>query len=259
MTAYSLQEIAEACPRLARRLKSSANPRPAEILPLIRSVLVARGYQSVAGSAELATIPTAEWRAHGFASEEGLQWRAEPWLPGWLGGQGTAPDEEAARRSPRRPNWRLTADRFYAGSAKRSDYLSPGQKASVRAVSAARGGDAVICILPTGSGKTDVILTRAITSRPRQTCLIVPTVALALDIERRVQELTGEHTLLAYHSGLTDGERAELAQRVREGTQWLIISSPEAACTVLARPLEASAAEGRLDLLAIDEAHIVAE
>ena len=41
--------------------------------------------------------------------------------------------------------------------------------------------------------------------------------------------------------------------------QWLVITSPEAACTVLARPLEASAAEGRLDLFAIDEAHIVAE
>ena len=50
-----------------------------------------------------------------------------------------------------------------------------------------------------------------------------------------------------------------MAERFREGAQWLIISSPEAACTVLARPLEASAAEGRLDLLAIDEAHIVAE
>ncbi|MGC4957775.1 protein DpdF [Actinomadura citrea] len=259
MTTYALQEIAEACPRLARRLQSSTKPRPAEILPLIRSELVARGYQSVAVSAELAAIPDAEWRAHGFAYAEGRQWRAEPWFPGWLGDQGMAPDEDAARRSPRRPNWLLTADPFYADYAKRSDYLSPGQKASVRAVSAASGGDAIICILPTGSGKTDVVLTRAISSRPRQTCMIVPTVALALDLERRVRELTGEHILFAYHSGLTDGERAELAQRVREGTQWLIISSPEAACTVLARPLEASAAEGRLDLLAIDEAHIVAE
>ena len=130
----------------------------------------------------------------------------------------------------------------------------------MRAVSAARGGDAVICVLPTGSGKTDIVLTRAISSRPRQTCLIVPTVALALDLERRVQELTEEcNTPFAYHGGLADGKKTELAERFREGAQWLIISSPEAACTVLARPLEASAAEGRLDLLAIDEAHIVAE
>ena len=139
------------------------------------------------------------------------------------------------------------------------EYLSPGQKASVRAVSAALGGDAVICVLPTGSGKTDVVLTRAIRSRPRQTCLITPTVTLALDLERRVQDLTGEHVTFAYHGGLASERKAELAQRVREGTQWLIISSPEAACTVLMGALEAAAVEGRLDLLAIDEAHIVAE
>jgi ATP-dependent DNA helicase RecQ len=260
VTALSLQEIAEACPRLARRLQLSASPRAAEILPLIRSELVARGYRSVAAeSPELTAIQDAEWRAHGFAGVEGREWRAEPWLPLWLDDQQTAPDQEAARRARRMPNWRLTADRFYAASAERCDYLSPGQKASVRAVSAARGGDAIICVLPTGSGKTDVILTRAITNRPRQTCLIVPTVSLALDLERRVRDLTGGHVAFAYHGGLTDGEKAELAQGVREGTQWLIISSPEAACTVLARPLEASAAEGRLDLLAIDEAHIVAE
>lgn len=259
MTVYSLQEIAEACPRLARRLESSASPRPAEILPMIRSVLVARGYQSIAESPKLSAISTAEWWAHGFAGEKGLRWRAEPWLPRWLGDPGTAPDEEAARRSLRRPNWRLTADAFYASTAKRSDYLNPGQRASIRAVSAARGGDAVICVLPTGSGKTDAILTRAIRSRPRQTCLIVPTVALALDLEQRVRELTGENVLFAYSGGLTEGDKAELVQRVREGSQWLVISSPEAACTVLARPLEASAAEGRLDLFAIDEAHIVAE
>ncbi|MFI6603532.1 protein DpdF [Nonomuraea sp. NPDC050536] len=259
MTIYTLQEIVEACPRLARRLKSSGSPRPAEILPMIRSVLVARGYQSVLESPELASIQAVEWRSHGFVGDKGLHWRAQPWLPTWLDDLGTAPDEEASRVSLRRPNWRLAADRFYTNSTKRSDYLSPGQKASIRATSAARGGDAVICVLPTGSGKTDVILTRAINNRPRQTCLVVPTVALALDLERRIQELTGEQVLFAYHGGLTSGEKADLAQRVREGTQWLIISSPEAACTVLARPLEVSALEGRLDLLAIDEAHIVAE
>ena len=130
----------------------------------------------------------------------------------------------------------------------------------MRAVSAARGGDAIICVLPTGSGKTDIVLTRAISSRPRQTCLIVPTVALALDLERRVQELSKDcNTPFAYHGGLADSKKAEMAERFREGAQWLVISSPEAACTVLARSLEVSAAEGRLDLLAIDEAHIVAE
>jgi ATP-dependent DNA helicase RecQ len=260
MTAYSFLEIAQACPRLARRLKSPAELCPAEILPLIRAVLVSRGYESVAESPELAAIPDDAWQAHGFVAAEGRQWRAQPWLPRWLRNQGTAPDEAAAHGSQRRPNWQLSPDRFYADLAQRKEYLSPGQKAGVRAASAARGGDAVICVLPTGSGKTDIVLTRALSSRPRQTCLIVPTVSLALDLERRVRELTEEYnTPFAYHGDLDKSKKTELAERFREGTQWLIISSPEAACTVLARPLAVSAAEGRLDLLAIDEAHIVAE
>ena len=72
-------------------------------------------------------------------------------------------------------------------------------------------------------------------------------------------DITGERQQFAYHGGLADAEKTELAQRVRDGVQWLVITSPEAACTALARPLEAAAAEGRLDLFAIDEAHIVAE
>jgi len=258
MTALSLAEIADGCPRLARRLQLLGPPIPAEILPLIRSGLVARGYQAIVDCAELAVIPAAAWRAHGFRRSAG-QWHAEPWLPAWLDGRQIAPDLEPARRAPRRPNWQLAADRFYADAARRPAYLSPGQKESVRAVSAARSGDSVICVLPTGSGKTDVILTRAVRSRPRQSCLIVPTVALALDLEGRIQDITGERQQFAYHGGLADQEKADLAQRLRDGVQWLVITSPEAACTALARPLEAAAAEGRLDLFAIDEAHIVAE
>lgn len=259
MTALSLAELAQASPRLARRLQTPAGSRPEEILPLIRAVLVGRGYNSVAISPELAAIPADAWKKHGFAAEEG-QWHALAWRPGWLDHQGTAPDEAAAHLASRRPNWQLSPDRFYAEHAHREEYLSPGQKASVRAVSAARGGNAVICVLPTGSGKTDIVINRAMANRPRQACLIVPTVALGLDLERRVQELTGERDItFAYHGGLPDATKTELTQRFREGAQWLIITSPEAACTALARPLEAAAAEGRLDQFAIDEAHIVAE
>ena len=259
MTTCSLAELAQASPRLARRLTTPAGSRPAEILPLIRAVLVGRGYDSVAEGSELAAIPADAWLDHGFVASAG-QWHAQAWLPRWLDHQGTPPDEAAARPASRRPNWHLSPDRFYAESAHREEYLNPGQKASVRAVSAARGGDAVICVLPTGSGKTDIILTRAMSSQSRQACLIVPTIALALDLERRVQEITGQRdTTFAYQGSLDNGRKTELAERFREGTQWLVISSPEAACTALAGPLEASAAEGRLDLLAIDEAHIVAE
>lgn len=260
MTALTLHELAEEHPRLARRLRSRRQPHPAELLPIVRSALVARGYRSVSADVpQLAAVPPAMWEAHGFTSVGAAEWKAEPWTPSWLDHHGTPPDEAPSRREQRRPDWRLPADRFYARTVGNDEYLSPGQKAAIRAAGAARAGDALVCVLPTGSGKTDVVLLRAITNRPRQTCLVVPTVALALDIERRVRRLTGESGAFAYHGGLSSDAKAELARRVREGAQWLVITSPEAACTVLAGPLETSAAEGRLDLLAIDEAHIVAE
>ena len=98
-----------------------------------------RGYAAVAESPELAAIPADAWQEHGFAAGDG-QWQAQAWRPEWLEHQGTAPDEAAAHLASRRPNWKLSPDRFYAESAQREEYLSPGQKASVRAVSAARGG-----------------------------------------------------------------------------------------------------------------------
>ena len=105
MTALSLAEITDACPRLARRLQRARGRVPAEILPLIRSALVARGYAAVADSAELAAIPADAWRAHGFRPLAG-EWQAEPWRPQWLErGDRTRP--RPARLAPRRPNWQL--------------------------------------------------------------------------------------------------------------------------------------------------------
>ena len=244
MTALSLAEITDACPRLARRLQRPGPPVAAEILPLIRSDLVARGYQAIDDCGELAAIPTASWLAHGFRRSAG-EWHAEPWLPGWLDGEGIPPDLETARRALRRQDWQLAADRFYEDAARRRSYLTPGQKESIRAVSAARSGDSVICVLPTGSGKTDVMLTRAVRSRPRQSCLIVPTVALALDLEARIREITRSgHQQFAYHGGMPAQEKKDLAQRLRDGVQWLVITSPEAACTVLAQATGGSRRRG---------------
>ncbi|WP_197523527.1 protein DpdF [Actinokineospora pegani] len=255
-----LEQLAGTSKRLARRLTQPATPA-AELLALLRSALVARGYLAVwASEPPLDTIPDTAWAAHGFTRAGDSQWKPARWLPAWLDTRGTAPDEAAAQRAPRRPNWMLDADQFYTDITGREQYLSPGQKAAVRAVSAAEPGDSVICVLPTGSGKTDVVLTRALRRRPLQTCLVVPTVALAIDLERRARVMAGEATAhFTYHGQLGDEAKRELAIRFREGSQWLVIASPEAVCTVLSGPLETAAAEGRLDLVAIDEAHIVAE
>ena len=163
------------------------------------------------------------------------------------------PRQPAARSAGRTGNG---PDRFYEDTARRR-YLTPGQKESIRAVSAARSGDSVICVLPTGSGKTDMILTRAFQPSPA----VMPDRAHRRSCARprRRVKIPAGRTARSPTTGEPGQEKKELAQRLRDGVQWLIITSPEAACTVLARPLEAAAAEGRLDLFAIDEAHIVAE
>ncbi|MEV6638468.1 protein DpdF [Amycolatopsis sp. NPDC051371] len=259
MGSLSLDDLAAQEDRLARRL-TDPKASGGDLLALVRAALVARGYGSIlTDSPGLRPIAPVMWANHGFSPIGPTEWKATPWLPEWLDHHSTPPDEAPARKAVRRRDWRLGADRFYQEATDRDDYLSAGQRDAVRAVGAAQPGDSVICVLPTGSGKTDVILSRAISRRPKQTCLVVPTVALALDVERRVSEMTGEHHDLAYHSGLSAEAKSALADRVREGTQWLVITSPEAACTVLARPLEKAAADGRLDLVAIDEAHIIAE
>ncbi|MDT5018906.1 MAG: ATP-dependent helicase RecQ, partial [Mycobacterium sp.] len=260
MSYIPFSEIVKADRRLARRLASSDDPSSFELVPMIRAYLVARGYQAVQfdGDSE-ALFGSAVWTEHGFRHLDGNVWKAEPWLPQWLDPLGVAPDYALANRANRRPIWSSRADPLFTATVKHADYRSPGQMSAVRAVSVAQSEDSIIVVLPTGSGKTEVVLTRALQERPRQTCVIVPTTSLALDLERRVRTLTGDNTLTAYHGDLTDAQKGDFLERVRSGTQWLVVTSPEAACTVLERPLLTAASEGRLAMIAIDEAHMVAE
>lgn len=260
MTAVPLSTIVAEDQRLARRLAGTHDPSPIELLPIIRAYLVAHGYQATrVDRDDFQTMGSTEWEKHSFRQLDEGVWKAEPWLPHWLDHHGVAPDQAPAERVLRRPNWSLKADPLFLSTVKHTDYRSPGQLSSVRAVSVAKSGDSITVVLPTGSGKTEVLLARALRERPRQTCLIIPTTSLALDLERRVQSLICQDQPLTYHGGLADGHKIDFADRIRSGDQWLVITSPEAACTVLAQPLISAASEGRLALVGIDEAHMVAE
>ncbi|WP_203823780.1 protein DpdF [Actinoplanes palleronii] len=257
MNHFTLRELAADDRRLARRL-TGAGVTHAELLVLVRSALVAKDYGAVRRN-ELPAVTDEEWRVHGFRRRDDGAWQVEHWLPTWLDHCGTPPDEAPSRSLPRRVATKVSADEFYRQSVKFDEYTTVGQRDCVRAVAVAGPGESVICVLPTGSGKTEVVLSRAVRNRPRQTVLVTPTVSLAIDLERRVRDLTGEQLTFAYHGSLPAVEKTAVARAFGDGDQWLIITSPEAACTVLAPHIERSAAEGRLDLIAIDEAHMVAE
>lgn len=260
MTVVPLSTILQEDERLRRRLTRCGRASAAEVLPMVRSHLVARGYQATRIDDEAFTkFSDADWTNHGFEQIDTQVWKAQPWHPDWLDHFGVAPDLAPALAEQRRANWSLTADSFYTASLGYSDFLSPGQRAAIRAAVAAQPGDSIVAVLPTGAGKTEVVLSRALRERPRQTCLIVPTTSLALDLERRVQRLTNDSSGLAYHSDLTAEQKTDYVERIRSGEQWLIITSPEAACTRLAQPLIDAATAGRLGCIGIDEAHMVAE
>lgn len=260
MTIVPLSAIIEADERLGRRLKSRDHVNAAEVLPMVRSYLIARGYQAtLLDSDAFDEFSDIEWTNHGFEQIDKQIWKAQPWHPGWLDHCGVAPDLAPAAAEQRRANWSVAADPFYTAALSYADFLSPGQRAATRAAVAAQPGDSIIAVLPTGAGKTEVVLSRALRERPRQTCLIIPTTSLALDLERRVQHLTNDPLVLAYHGDLTAEQKSDYVERIRAGEQWLIITSPEAACTRLAQPLVDAATAGRLACIGIDEAHMVAE
>jgi ATP-dependent DNA helicase RecQ len=258
VTVVTVAELRDSDPRLERRLLSG-RWSPRDLAPILRAQLVRAGYASVdLIGTELQDLSADILKAHGLC-KEASGWKAEPWLPTWLDHVGTSVDEPAAKRSERQANWSVTGDGFYQAVAGRTSSKSPAQRLAIRSVAVAGPGDTVLCLLPTGSGKTDAVLVRALRSRPLQTLIIVPTVSLALDLQRRVQQLCGVTEKFAYHGGMTSADKEQFRVDLSDGRKWLTITSPEAACTVLSGGLEKASTAGRLDLIAVDEAHIVAE
>lgn len=259
MVELSLEEARHSDDRLERRLKTD-DYSPADIAVMIRSNAIAAGYRPLRLPDELAQkYAVADWRRHGL-NLRGSTVTVERWYPGWLDHQGSIPPDEApSRKAKRRADASVPADLFYEQLCGFPRYKTSGQRDALRAVALADAGDTVICALPTASGKSDVVLTRALRQRPRQTLIIVPTVALAVDLEQRVQDRLGDKDQYAYHGYLEPVEKERIRAGIEDGSQWLTITSPEAACSSLARPLKTAAERGRLDLIAVDEAHIVAE
>ena len=192
-------------------------------------------------------FPTREqWRlAECEATENGQEFSvtARPWHPPIGPGESEAVAEQDMSRTYQgtaRSARECAADPFWTAALageKYRKYLSVGQRQAARTVALAPPGSTTIVCLPTGQGKTEVVLATALpASRDRGvSVLVVPTVVLALDLERRIRSLLSSRDerqspngRYAYTGGLGDEDKKDMRRFIKDGRQRMVVTSPEA-------------------------------
>ena len=160
----------------------------------------------------------------------------------------------------------LDADPFWQEALGYPTYVSTGQRQAARSVALAPPGSTTVVCLPTGHGKTAVVQAPILLDREGQgvSIVVVPTVVLALDMERRFKELVRDRHLspsstdrYAYTGDLPDEIKSGIRDEIRQGSQRVVFTSPEALTSALRPAVETAAREGRLRYFVIDEAHLV--
>ncbi len=210
--------------------------------------------------------PSFDWDCFGIDAQprnKGVtRIRAVSWKPDWLDCTSVpAVDHDVSDLGIVRREESVYGDPFLSlVNREVTTYRTPGQRAAVRSALLAPTGSTLVVNLPTGGGKTLAMLAPAVTVSTTRSvsAVVVPTVALAIDQQRRYANRYPEAPPTAYHGGLTSGQKGDFIGRLRSGRQPILFTNPEALVTSLAQPLSAAASGGRLDLIAIDEAHIVA-
>lgn len=190
--------------------------------------------------------------------------QADPWQPDFA--KGRDPSRAAVAEEQRRHPQPVAADPRFTAFTGHHTYSSPGQQQALRAVWYAPPASTIAAILPTGSGKSAVAQVPALefAQHGRLSIMIVPTVALALDQEKALHELAARAQVplpdqLAYHSALSASQRAGLRERIKNGTQGMLITSPESLVGYLSAALFQAAEQGKLALFTLDEAHLAVQ
>ncbi|MBQ1076742.1 ATP-dependent DNA helicase RecQ [Micromonospora sp. C31] len=203
-------------------------------------------------------------------------WFAPAWQPKWLdlssrsGELAWAPDAAAAAGTDSARRFHqddLPADPFFERITGHVRYRTAGQRAACRAIVSVPDGSSTMAMLPTGSGKTEVALCLAERYPDAVTLIVVPTVALAYDFERRFRDHYARRypradkaaLHFAWTASTNEDLRERLRRRVIDGTQPILVTSPESVSRVLRSLLMEAASGGRLGGFVVDEAHLVTQ
>ena len=247
-----------------------------DLIPLIRHLLLREssdsGHEKVLRVPKTTSWPSeSEWHVHGISvisvRSEAFLLSAKPWFPEWLGCDERGAFADAFSKAEVREDSRCPVDPFIEDATGYAYYSSPGQREAIRATFLIPTGDTLIVNLPTGSGKSLVGQVPALVHRleGHLTLFVVPTVALAIDQARQMRPYlrrtgaTNQTWPLAWYGGLSDVERSEIRQRMLNGTQRILFTSPEALTTSLLRTVFEVSRNGMLRYLVIDEAHLITQ
>ncbi|MGP3977847.1 protein DpdF [Streptomyces sp. 8N114] len=158
-----------------------------------------------------------------------------------------------------------TADPFWTRVSGYRHYLSRGQQQAARSLAMMPPGETAIVCLPTGHGKTPVALAACLLAGAHGgvSVLVVPTVVLAIDMERRIRSLlsrsdpNADKRRYAYVGSLDAAAKQRIRDDIVSGRQGLVVASPEAVTMGLQAALLEAANAGHLHYLVLDEAHLV--
>ncbi|RKH43185.1 DEAD/DEAH box helicase [Corallococcus sp. AB050B] len=245
-------------------------PGSADLAVLVRHVL-RREQELQGGSPQSLLVPVEEpwplreqWALFGLEVSEArsgfLRVQAMEWRPDWLA-QPEPPEKAVFAEDVRRSYEAVPGDPVLAVARPSPySYRSVAQREALRTVLASPEGSTLTVSLPTGAGKSLLAQVPALwLSRTSGIAVVVvPTTALCIDQERALGHLVDHPT--AYFSG-TDVEARErnqgIRQRIRQGTQRIVFTSPESLLGPLSGALYDAARVGFLRLLVVDEAHMI--
>jgi superfamily II DNA/RNA helicase len=249
---------------------TSYAPGMGDIAALIRQVL-RREYEQKGGVPPTLKVPRTSlfpdrqiWQQSGIdILDEGADYyliSAHFWQPDWLEFAKQYPPDKPVFDEEYHRNYEPVEGDPFLELVDLQKYRSVGQREAIRAVLTAPKNSTLAINLPTGSGKSLCAQLPALlrSKNAGVSVIVVPTTALAIDQERALKPFVNHAT--AYYgddSGQGQERREEIRDRIRNGTQRIVFTSPESLMSSLAPSLYEAASLKRLRYFVIDEAHIV--